>query len=412
MLVSRRVPALAAALALPALALPALAPPAVALPALARAAALPDGPDCSAVGPDEDERKVSGSNTANAELQVAAATRIADAGPREDVRVVVVDTDFGGFDRRRYPNLTSAHGLTVAGIVGGKDQSDPTVDVGIAPAARLDSEPFYMAPAGETEEGELPPTAEALAAALRRIKPGKRTIVLVPTAVRGSTTLKSALARLHKAGALVVAAAGDRPAQDRQAGSGGFLDDYGSSPQPGEDAAADVWPAADDDVLTVGISDPRAAGVALRNSSVDIAAPGYGAVSVGLQGGWCTVNAPSTSWAAAQVAGIAALVWSVHGDDSAATLRTRLEGTASGNGQASPLTGSGMVQAVEALQRPLEGLGDEGRRATPVRRGEVPAERADLLAGTREDAVWWGLAGGGALVVLLVLRPVLARRRR
>ena len=93
-------------------------------------------------------------------------------------------------------------------------------------------------------------------------------------------------------------------------------------------------------------------------------------------------------------------------------LRDRLQGTASGNGHASPSTGYGVVQPVEALQRPLESMGAGSQRSADVPRGQVPPARADLLADTRHDAVWWGLAGGGALVVLLVLRPVLARRRR
>jgi membrane-anchored mycosin MYCP len=47
-------------------------------------------------------------------------------------------------------------------------------------------------------------------------------------------------------------------------------------------------------------------------------------------------------------------------------------------------------------------------RATPAR---APEPRADDLAGTRRDALWWGLVAGGALVVALLLRPVLTRRR-
>ena len=36
----------------------------------------------------------------------------------------------------------------------------------------------------------------------------------------------------------------------------------------------------------------------------------------------------------------------------------------------------------------------------------------DVLAATRRHAVWWGLLGGGALLVAVVLRPVLSRRSR
>lgn len=395
-----------AALAAAALAVP-LVPGAPAPAAPAAAAA--EGPDCAATGEDSD-RKVTGVNAANEALQVPAAAAIAQrAGrpPGKGVRVVVVDTDIpGGVRLEPRPDLASAHGLTAAGIVGGEPQRDPSVDVGIAPAAEVVAESFYDVPRGEEGDGETTPSSIALAQALGRIAVGRHTIVLVPAVVAESKELRAALARLHRDGALVIAPAGDVPAEGP-----GFLEEY-AEVKPGQDAAAEVWPAADPDVLAVGISSPEWQARALRNSAVDLAAPGAGSVSIGVQGGWCVVPEGSTEWAAAQVAGVAALVWSVHADDTADQLRARLEATASGNGEASPLTGHGVVQPVEALQRPVESMEGQGRRNEVVPRGKVPAERADLLAGTRRDAVWWGLGGGGALVVLLVLRPVLARRRR
>jgi membrane-anchored mycosin MYCP len=81
------------------------------------------------------------------------------------------------------------------------------------------------------------------------------------------------------------------------------------------------------------------------------------------------------------------------------------------------LVGAGEVQAFQALTRPIE-MDEEG---TVLSAGEVvdepqvlrvPDEPEDVLASTRENAVWWGLVGGGALLLALVLRPVLARRRR
>ena len=41
----------------------------------------------------------------------------------------------------------------------------------------------------------------------------------------------------------------------------------------------------------------------------------------------------------------------------------------------------------------------------------APEPAPDLLATTRDNAIWWGLIGGGLLVVALLLRPMLARRR-
>ena len=396
-----------AALAAAALAVPVL--PGAAAPA-APAAAGAEGPDCSATGEDAD-KKVTGVNEANEALQVPeAAALAARAGvrPGKGVRVVVVDTEIpGGVALRPRPDVASSHGLTAAGIVGGQPQTDPSVDVGIAPAADVVPAQFYDVPRGLQSDGERTPSSGELAQALARIDVGRHTIVLIPAVVADSKELRAALAGLHRRGALVIAPAGDVPGEGT-----GFLEEYAGNARPGQDAAADVWPAADPHVIAVGISSPEWQPRALRNSAVDLAAPGAGSVSIGVQGGWCVVPEGSTEWAAAQVAGVAALVWSVHSGDTAAELRARLLATASGNGEASPLTGHGVVQPVEALQRPGESMKAQDRHNEVVPRGKVPEERADLLAGTRRDAVWWGLGGGGALVVLLVLRPVLARRRR
>lgn len=398
-----------AALAAAALAVP-LVPGASAPAARAAAGAAAEGPDCAATGEDAD-RKVTGVNEASAALQVPEATALAArAGrrPGQGVRVVVVDTAIpGGVSLVPRADIDSSHGLTAAGIVGGKPQTDPAVDVGIAPAADVVPQPFYDVPRGQEGDGDSTPSSGALARALDAIDARPHTIVLVPAVVADSSELRKALAALHRRGALVIAPAGDVPGEGT-----GFLEQYAGRARPGQDAAADVWPAADPDVLAVGISAPEWQATALRNSAVDLAAPGAGSVSIGVQGGWCVVASGSTEWASAQVAGVAALVWSVHSEDTADELRARLLATASGNGEASPLTGHGVVQPVEALQRPGESMSGQDRRNEVVPRGQVPAERADLLAGTRRDAVWWGLGGGGALVVLLVLRPVLGRRRR
>ncbi len=49
-------------------------------------------------------------------------------------------------------------------------------------------------------------------------------------------------------------------------------------------------------------------------------------------------------------------------------------------------------------------------RQQPVR-VTAPEPEPDPLAGALDDARWWGLVGGGALVVALLARPLLARRR-
>lgn len=413
-----RSPRALAAAALVAAAGPLLCCPA---PALAMAAARADGADCASVSADDTENKtVTGDNDANNALRVPEATSIlrkAGRKPGQGVTVVVVDSLFKELKPGEVRGLDSSHGMTVASIIKGPAQPRPAVDVGIAPNATLRDAAFYDVPRGSGEEGKREPTSAALTDQLRAIADGHRkgdgpTIVVVPvelapTDAGAKKAMTGAVDRLVKAGVLVIAAAGDRP------GEGDFLGDYAEAPKPGEDAAADVWPAAVDGVLSVGVSSPDAVGAVLRNSSIDLAAPGQGSVALALNGGYCVAAGPSTHWAAAQVAGVAALVWSLYPKASAEELQRRLEGTAAGNGgDASPLVGYGEVQAVEALLRAPDALAQQEQEPEVVPRAKAPPEREDLLADTRDNVVWWGLGGAGAIAVLLVLRPVLGRRRR
>lgn len=378
--------------------------------------AQPTGPGCLQVtAATTDERTVDGENTANETLHVEEAqalARRAGRAPGEGVTVVVVDSGTGGFQGTAPVDLPSGHGFAVAGIVAGPDQQQPDrVRVGIAPAARLVDARFYDVPA-PADDGEVAPTSGGLAARLGELAAARaggtlpgRVVVVVPTQVPHSPELEAQVDRLVRSGVLLVAASGDRPQAE-----GAFPDEYAGDPAPGEDAAEVVWPAAHPKVLAVGVSTPGARGSVLRSSAVDLSAPGAGAVSRALNGGWCVVDGASTAWAAAQVAGVAALVWSVHADEDADELRSRLEQTASGNGaSSSPITGYGMVQPVEALQRRLPPVAAD--RQQQVRPARPPRAQADVLEGARHDAVWWGLGGGAALVVLLLLRPLLGRRR-
>ncbi|MCX6400588.1 MAG: S8 family serine peptidase [Propionibacteriales bacterium] len=401
--------------------------PVVLFPQSSGARAPAEGQDCSSVtSGTTDILPVTGVNDASEELQVpeaAALARKAGTTPGKGVTVVVVDSGITGLASQAPSTLASGHGLVVGSIIAGPDQPKPAVPVGIAPGARLVDARFYDKPRAEgSDDGLQPPMSGSLEQALnavaaqRRTTLKGRTIVVIPAEVLPTEGLRKAVGRLVRSGALVIAAAGDRPGGDRAGGDPAadesFLKDYAGAPRPGEDAVFDVWPAGDDGVVSVGVSVPGSLASVLRNSGVDLAAPGTGSVAKGLNGKWCVVTTISSHWAAAQVAGVAALVWSVHKGDSANEIRNRLQGTASGNGgDASPLTGYGVVQPVEALLRDTNGMFAEGHEAEAVPRAKVPRERADLLADARDNAVWWGLGGGGALVILLVLRPVLARRR-
>ena len=155
----------------------------------------------------------------------------------------------------------------------------------------------------------------------------------------------------------------------------------------------------------------------MDNSMTDVAAPTAGAVSYSLRGESCVLTDPATSYAAAEVSGVLALLQSAYDEPVSASVSRLL---ASANGRPdipNTLVGAGEVQAMDALTRPMD-LADDG---TDLGAGsvehqpqvlQVPEQPKDVLASTRADAVWWGLVGGGILLLAVVLRPVLARRRR
>ncbi|TNM36201.1 hypothetical protein FHP29_18640 [Nocardioides albidus] len=375
--------------------------------------AQPTGPDClGTVHDSTDERTVKGDNAANEAMHVEQAQALAREGrtkPGQGVTVVVVDSGIAGYAGTAAVELPSGHGVAVAGIIAGPDQPEPAVQVGIAPSATLVDRRFYDSPQRQ-QETDVVPMAANLAQALGGIAAereggalGGRVVVVVPAQVPAAPELEAQVDRLVRSGVLLIAASGDRPAE------GGFPDGYDGEAKKGEDAARLVWPAAHPKVIAVGVSTPGSRSTVLRSSAIDLAAPGTGAVSKARNGGWCVVGEPSTAWAAAQVAGVAALVWSMHPDEDADQLRTRLEQTASGNGEpSSPITGYGVVQPVEAIRRDVAEMGTERKeQIVPAR---PPRAQDDVLAGARHDAIWWGLGGGAALVVLLMLRPLLSRR--
>jgi membrane-anchored mycosin MYCP len=67
-----------------------------------------------------------------------------------------------------------------------------------------------------------------------------------------------------------------------------------------------------------------------------------------------------------------------------------------------------VVNAYDALTRPAV-----EQAATPpeVEQAPMAREKVDPLAAVRENAVWWGIGGGGALGLALVLRPLFSRRK-
>lgn len=145
--------------------------------------------------------------------------------------------------------------------------------------------------------------------------------------------------------------------------------------------------------------------------------PTPGAVTVALNGGTCVLTDVATSWSAAEVSGVVALLRARFPDDNSRQIIARLTVTASAApGSASPLVGAGVVQPVEALTRPLHptraGVVAESLPAPDrLPKASQPVVAADDGAALRRTVLWWGLVAGGVVVLALLLRPLLSRRR-
>ncbi|WKN48793.1 S8 family serine peptidase [Nocardioides sp. Arc9.136] len=325
--------------------------------------------------------------------------------------------------------VDDAHGTAVAGLIAGPPRQGTggeDLPVGIAPGAEIVDVKVYDA--AQPDEGQDGVEPANLVAGLNWVADNARAlrigVVNVSLAVGEYPPLTRALRRLAAADVVVVAASGNRPEEGDPLYAEFGLEEGQDAPPPGQDAAGQVWPAAYPRVLAVsstadGSGAPDATDVVLQNSDIDVAVPAFGAISYGLDGGTCGLPSIYTSWAAAEVSGIVAVLRSAF-DERAPQIVARLVATASGTPDTAATrnvqTGAGVVQPYEALVRPLRPSKDgELRRSTSddrdVERATAPPEEVDLLAGASDRALWWGLVAGGALLLALVLRPVLARRR-
>lgn len=379
-------------------------------------------------------RELSGGKEPGEGVQVA----VVDSGVVDDVDAVPVHDSDVLPTYTKTAELTSGQGTGVAGIIAGASRAEsdpePGVDddqlVGIAPRATIyDMRVYDAADSDDVAPAESAGVAEGLRELLPLVGDGGIQIVTVALDVAPSDELEAAVEEITAKGAIVVAMAGDRvPADD---GSGGY--------ELGEDAATEVYPAGygriDDDPAddTPAVENPLVVAVTttapgddptaymLQSSAIDVAVPTAGAVSYGLNGEACNYPAPSTVVAAAEVSGILALLFTAYPDDKPAQIVARLLETATGGGVVDPehpdtRVGHGVVQPLEALNRALAPAEDGtiDRSVHPEEDAEpaaLPEAEPDVLAETRSDAVWWGLFGGGALLLAVLLRPVLSRRR-
>ena len=228
--------------------------------------------------------------------------------------------------------------------------------------------------------------------------------------------LKAAIARLVELPVVVVAAAGNVEESDGSA-------EEGFKGTPGNDA--DVYPADHPGVLAVSATPPDGGDpgqYVVPNLDTDVSAPTVGAISANATGQVCVVGEVATSWAAAEVSGVVALLREHFPSETPAQLVARLQATTEGAGVpegpddvvADPWTGAGVVQAYDALTRQLE-PGRKGKVESTVAETRADAQappaprRVDLFTTPRAILLWSGLVAGSLLALAFMLRPLLRR---
>lgn len=197
------------------------------------------------------------------------------------------------------------HGTFLAGLIAGDGGESPRL-AGVAPDAKI------LALRGTGPRGQA--DADLVVRAVREATDARAGVIAIAVALpRRDKALTRAVADARRAGAVVVAAAAPDPT-----GRG-----------TEEVASRTYWPAGEPGVLSV--ADMLPAGVrpdgALPTDGIDLAAPGAGVVSGGPRGDGHYLGA-GASVAAAQAAGAAAVVRSVHPGEKPDAVVRRLTATA------------------------------------------------------------------------------------
>ena len=326
--------------------------------------------------------------------------------------------------------LTDWHGTAVAGIIAGPDDGSRTI--GIAPEATLVD--VRVLDTLTPDEGESGLSTEAVTRGLQALADDQAKlqtdIVVVPRPVADDDALEAAVEALAALDVIVVAASGDRPEEESEP----LYDDYAPDEEageisgelrPGEDAARDAYPAGYElpTVVAAGSTAPEGVDLTdsvLQSSAIDVAAPTLGAVGYRHErralrgprsrhrlgrGGGRRRPGPDREQLArrhGRPGRRPALRVGHRRTRHHAQQRAHRPRHHPADGGAAGAAAAGANGQVDSSR-----VRDRGNVAV-----DVPEPEPDVLAGTRKNAVWWGLLGGGALLVAVVLRPVLARRRR
>lgn len=312
------------------------------------------------------------------------------------------------------------HGTLVAGVVAGAPDAG-TGFAGVAPGARIlsirQSSERY-APKGSS--GGTAGTSETLATAIDLAVKSGADVVNVsadecgPAVTTNNASLTAAVERAVRENVVVVVAAGNL----------GQREGCDTQNVPGKAAVTGATPANVPAALTVG--SVSGAGTpsefSLAGDWVDVAAPGEDVVStnphpegrgqvdaVATADGTAPIN--GTSFSAAYVSGIVALVRARFPDLTAEQVVNRIRATAehpAGPGERNIDVGSGMVDPRMALTAVLPEEGDAGAVGGAAAAADRASGLAPAASGGDDGATARTVAVAGATALLVALAVVLA----
>ncbi|WP_307871697.1 type VII secretion-associated serine protease mycosin [Micromonospora sp. U21] len=298
---------------------------------------------------------------------------------------VLEGRDFNGLAANQGQCDLVGHGTMVAGIIAGKEGTGAPFS-GIAPAARI--LPIRVLPDAKGTNDEALP-GQIAAAIDYAVEQGADVINLsLVTLPRPEleAAVKNALAKR----VVLVAAAGNRQEQQQE---------------------KTAYPAAYEGVIAVAGVDEQGGhvGTSVSGTYVDVAAPGLNIVGPAPGGdGYRAEPTGGTSFAAAYVSGVAALVRAAYPNLDPQQVADRLERTADNppDGHNAEV-GYGVVNPYRAVSSLLGTRTDPPAGALPA-----PARSDDPLSWQRSAAIWAAAVGGLLAALLLAARPILVRGRR
>ena len=281
------------------------------------------------------------------------------------------------------------HGTLVAAIIAGRDSPESPFH-GIAPDAKI--LPIRVLPnAEETTDEQLP---KRIADAITWATDHGADIINLSLTTRDTNDVEQAVRYAVNRDVVVVAAAGNT----------------GGSAQEGQA----VYPAAYRDVIAVAGVDQNDARVSTSNAGdyVDVAAPGLAIEGPSTRGRGYVIDAKGgTSFAAAYVSGVAALIRASYPRLPASEVARRIKLTADAPpGGRNDEVGTGVVNPYQAVAAIL----DDQDRLVPTETEQLaaPTSAIDPLRIVRLVGIGGAVAAAAVVIVLLVLMPGLRAARR